>query len=168
MIAYAANFLDETYPLQGAQHRDAVQYRIVEGAVEVQLENGETTGLANPAQFMGYLGEEGEPSGILLKHNGLHIEIQIDRGDSIGKNEKAGVKDILVESALTTIQDCEDSIAAVDADDKVIVYGNWLGLMSGKLVEEFNKGDQVVRRTLNPDRIYKGCLLYTSPSPRDS
>ena len=100
VIAYAANFLDETYPLQGAQHRDAVQYRIVEGAVEVQLENGETTGLANPAQFMGYLGEEGEPSGILLKHNGLHIEVQIDREDSIGKNEKAGVKDILVEYLL--------------------------------------------------------------------
>ena len=126
------------------------------GSVEVQLENGETTGLANPDQFVGYLGDEREPSGILLKHNGLHIEIQVDREDSIGKNEKAGVKDVLVESALTTIQDCEDSIAAVDAEDKAVVYANWLGLMSGKLMEEFNKGDQVVRRTLNPDRTYKG------------
>ncbi len=156
VIAYAANFLNETYPLEGAQHQDAVQYRVVGGSVEVQLENGETTGLANPNQFVGYLGDEREPSGILLKHNGLHIEIQVDREDSIGKNEKAGVKDVLVESALTTIQDCEDSIAAVDADDKAVVYANWLGLMSGKLMEEFNKGDQVVRRTLNPDRTYKG------------
>ena len=156
VIAYAANFLNETYPVDGAQHQDAVKYRIVSGAVEIQLENGETTGLANPDQFVGYLGDEGEPSGILLKNNGLHVEIQIDRKSSIGQNEKAGVKDVLVESALTTIQDCEDSVAAVDADDKAVVYGNWLGLMSGKLVEEFKKGDEVVRRALNPDRIYKG------------
>jgi malate synthase len=156
VIAYAANFLNETYPLVGAQHQNVVQYRVAGGAVEVQLENGETTGLANPGQFVGYLGDESEPSGVLLKHNGLHVEIQVDREDSIGKNEKAGVKDILVESALTTIQDCEDSVAAVDADDKVVVYANWLGLMTGKLMEEFKKGDQVVRRTLNPDRTYKG------------
>ena len=156
VIAYAAKFLNESYPLQGAGHQDVCQYRVVADRLEVTLENSETTVLSDSDQFVGYLGSKDEPSAILLKHNGLHIEIQIDREDSIGKNEKGGVKDILVESALTTIQDCEDSVAAVDAEDKVIVYANWLGLMSGKLIEEFQKGDKTVRRTLNPDRTYKG------------
>ena len=156
VIAYAAKFLNESYPLQGATHQDVCHYRVVADRLEVTLENSETAVLSDSAQFVGYLGSKDEPSAILLKHNGLHIEIQIDREDSIGKNEKGGVKDILVESALTTIQDCEDSVAAVDAEDKVVVYGNWLGLMSGKLIEEFKKGDKVVRRTLNEDRTYKG------------
>ncbi len=154
VIAYAANVLNETFPIADARHEDVTQYRVVAGALQVELSGGHTAGLENPAQFVGYLGDAADPSGVLLKHNGLHMEIQIDRTDSIGKNEKAGVKDVLVESAVTTIQDCEDSVAAVDAEDKAVVYGNWLGLMNGKLAEEFKKGDRVVRRTLNPDRVY--------------
>jgi malate synthase len=154
VIAYAANFLNETYALAGATHQDVCKYRIENGSLSAEIDGGAKVELADPAQFAGYLGDASDPSGVLLKHNGLHAEIQIDRADSIGKNEKAGVKDILFESAITTIQDCEDSVSAVDADDKVVVYGNWLGLMTGRLVEEFRKGDQVVRRTLNPDRVY--------------
>lgn len=155
VIAYAANFLNETYPLDGATHESVTQYRMVDGVLQAEIEAGQSVGLVEPDQFVGYTGEANNPSGVLLKHNGLHAEIQIDRNDAIGKGEKAGVKDILMESALTTIQDCEDSVAAVDAQDKAVVYGNWLGLMSGKLMEEFAKGDKVVRRTLNPDRTYQ-------------
>ncbi len=153
VIEYAANMLNENYPLDGATHQDVTQYKVVDGALQADTDGG-TVGLADPAQFVGYTGDAADPSGVLLKHNGLHMEIQIDREDSVGKNEKAGVKDVLVESAITTIQDCEDSVAAVDAEDKAVVYGNWLGLMTGGLAEEFKKGDQVVRRTLNPDRTY--------------
>ena len=153
VIEYAANMLNETYPLDGATHQDVTQYKVVDGALQADTDGG-TVGLADPAQFAGYTGDASDPSGVLLKHNGLHMEIQIDREDSIGKNEKAGVKDVLVESAITTIQDCEDSVAAVDAEDKAVVYTNWLGLMTGNLTEEFTKGDRVVRRTLNPDRTY--------------
>lgn len=155
VIAYAANFLNGTYPLDGATHEAVTQYRIVDGVLQAEIEAGRSVGLVEPDQFVGYTGEANDPCGVLLKHNGLHAEIQIDRNDAIGKGEKAGVKDILMESALTTIQDCEDSVAAVDAQDKAVVYGNWLGLMSGKLMEEFAKGDKVVRRTLNPDRTYQ-------------
>ncbi|MFT7221935.1 MAG: malate synthase [Candidatus Azotimanducaceae bacterium] len=153
VIEYAAAFLNDTYPLDNASHVDVTQYSVVDGKLSAQVGSG-STGLQSPEQFVGYTGSAIDPSGVLLRHNGLHLEIQIDRNDFIGKNEKAGVKDLLVESALTTIQDCEDSVAAVDADDKAIVYGNWLGLMNGKLAEEFKKGDRVVRRTLNPDRVY--------------
>ena len=155
VIAYAANFLNEIYPLDGAVHQDVFKYQIIDGVFRAEVADGSAVVLSDPSQFVGYLGDDAEPSGVLLRHNGLHIEIQIDREDAIGKNEKAGVKDILVESAVTTIQDCEDSVSAVDADDKAVVYGNWLGLMNGKLVEEFSKGDSIVRRTLNPDRVYK-------------
>mgnify|MGYP001040452948 CR=1 FL=1 len=155
VIAYAVNFLNETYPLDGAVHQDVCKYQIIDGALSAEITDGSNVNLSDPSQFIGYLGDLVEPSGVLLKHNGLHIEIQIDREDAIGKNEKAGVKDILMESAVTTIQDCEDSVSAVDAEDKAVVYGNWLGLMNGKLVEEFWKGDSIVRRTLNPDRVYK-------------
>lgn len=153
VIEYAANFLNKNFPLAGAAHQEVTHYKVVDGAMVAETENGEV-GLASPDQFVGYTGGAAEPSGVLLRHNGLHIEIQVDREDSVGKNEKAGVKDVLVESAVTTIQDCEDSVAAVDADDKAVVYGNWLGLMRGDLAEEFSKGDTVVRRTLNPDRTY--------------
>ena len=156
VIEYATNFLNVTYPLDGGKHQDVTEYRVADGELVAEVEDGKTIGLTESNQFVGYLGEQGAPSGILLKHNGLHIEIQIDRSDSIGKNEKAGVKGILMESAISTIQDCEDSVAAVDAEDKVVVYSNWLGLMRGDLAEEFKKGDKVVRRTLNPDRVYKG------------
>ncbi|MBL6692095.1 MAG: malate synthase G [Pseudomonadales bacterium] len=153
VIEYAANMLNETYPLDGANHQDVTQYKVVDGALQADTDGG-TVGLKDPAQFAGYTGDAADPSGVLLKHNGLHMEIQIDREDNIGRNEKAGVKDVLVESAITTIQDCEDSVAAVDAEDKAVVYSNWLGLMTGNLAEEFAKGDRVVRRTLNPDRTY--------------
>ena len=153
VIEYAANMLNETYPLDGANHQDVTQYKVVDGALQADTDGG-TVGLKDPAQFAGYTGDAADPTGVLLKHNGLHMEIQIDREDNIGRNEKAGVKDVLVESAITTIQDCEDSVAAVDAEDKAVVYSNWLGLMTGNLAEEFSKGDRVVRRTLNPDRTY--------------
>ena len=154
VIAYAANMLNETFPLNGASHQDVCQYRVVNGALAAEVDNGSSVGLASPEQFVGYTGDAADPSGVLLKHNGLHMEIQIDREDAVGKDEKAGVKDVLVESAVTTIQDCEDSVAAVDAEDKAVVYGNWLGLMKGTLVEEFEKGGNTVRRAMNPDRQY--------------
>ncbi|SVB49084.1 uncharacterized protein METZ01_LOCUS201938, partial [marine metagenome] len=141
--------------LGGARHQEVACYRISDGALVCDTEAGVVT-LADPSQLIGYTGSAEDPSGVLLKHNALHIEIQIDREDDVGRNEKAGVKDVLVESAVTTIQDCEDSVSAVDAEDKAIVYGNWLGLMRGDLAEEFQKGDTVVRRTLNPDRVYNG------------
>lgn len=155
VIEYAANMLNDNFPLDGARHQDVCQYRVSENSLVAEIDGGATVALKSPEQFVGFLGEASEPSGVLLKHNGLHMEIQVDREDFIGKDEKAGVKDILVEAAVTTIQDCEDSVSAVDAEDKAVVYGNWLGLMRGDLVEEFQKGDRVVRRTMNPDRTYK-------------
>jgi len=154
VIAYAANMLNETFPLNGASHQDVCQYHVVDGALAAEVDDGSSVGLASPEQFVGYTGDAADPSGVLLKHNGLHMEIQIDREDAVGKDEKAGVKDVLVESAVTTIQDCEDSVAAVDAEDKAVVYGNWLGLMKGTLVEEFEKSGNTVRRAMNPDRQY--------------
>ncbi len=155
VIAYAAGFLNERAPLAGAAHEEVTQYAIVDGNLSCTLESSDAVGLADPGQLVGYVGEEDEVSGVLLLHNGLHIEIQIDRIDNIGKEHKAGVKDIYMESAITTIQDCEDSVAAVDAEDKTLVYRNWLGLMKGDLAEEFDKDGTVIRRTLNPDRTYK-------------
>ena len=154
VIAYAAGWLNEICPLSDGQHQDVCQYAVADGLMQATLDNDAVVGLADPTQFAGYSGAGEAPSCILLQHHGLHLEIQIDREDTVGKHEKAGVKDILVESALTTIQDCEDSVAAVDAEDKVLVYRNWLGLMKGDLVEEFTKGDTVMRRTLNADRMY--------------
>lgn len=154
VIAYAAGFLNERATLSGAVHQDVTQYAITDGVLACTTESGDTVGLADPAQLAGYLGEADDPTGVLLVHNGLHIEIQIDRADNIGKDHKAGVKDIYMESAITTIQDCEDSVAAVDAEDKTLVYRNWLGLMKGDLAEEFEKDGSVIRRTLNSDRTY--------------
>ena len=154
VIEFAAGFLNETTPLASGTHQDVTQYRIEGGAVVAQLEGGSSTGLADPAQFVGYVGDAADPSGVLLVQNGLHLEIQVDRADSVGEVHKAGVKDILIEAAVTTIQDCEDSVAAVDAEDKTVVYGNWLGLMTGELAETFEKGDETIKRTLNPDRSY--------------
>ena len=155
VIAFARNFLDQASALEeGSSHRDAISYCIEEGKLAVTLNNGNVVGLVNPEKLAGYQGTIEEPSAILFKNNGLHFEIQIDRNHPIGKDDDAGMKDILVESALTAIMDCEDSVAAVDAEDKVEVYRNWLGLMKGDLAATFTKGNKEVTRTLNPDRQY--------------
>ncbi|HEY8568023.1 malate synthase G [Microbulbifer sp.] len=156
VIAYARDFLDQAAPLSGASHRDVAAYRINGSLLEAELTNGKVAALKDSRQFAGYLGAQEAPDAILLGHNGLHFEIQIDRASPIGKTDKAGIKDILVESALTTIMDCEDSVAAVDAEDKVVVYRNWLGLMKGDLQEKLNKNGKEMLRTLNPDREYTG------------
>ncbi len=160
VVARAAEFLDATVPLAGASHADATAYAV--GAddqgqrqLRVILNDGNSTGLQDAAQFAGYI-NEAAPSSILLRHNNLHIDIQIDADDAVGAVHPAGVKDVVLESAITTIQDCEDSVAAVDADDKCVVYGNWLGLMKGDLQEVMDKGGRQIVRKLNPDREYTG------------
>ncbi|MGG1679984.1 malate synthase G [Neobacillus sp. NRS-1170] len=155
VIEFARNFLDQSASLKDASHKDAVSYTVADGTLEVTLSNGSTTGLLDEAKFVGYQGTQEAPSTILLKNNGLHFEIQIDRNHPIGRNDEAGVKDVFVESAITTIMDCEDSVAAVDAEDKVLVYRNWLGLMNGTLSATFEKGNKTMTRTLNPDRRYQ-------------
>ncbi|MCH7742165.1 MAG: malate synthase G [Proteobacteria bacterium] len=153
VIAYASNFLDESMPLANGKHREVTDYIVQKGRLVIRLESTETS-LADVGQFVGYNGDVSTPSAILLKRNGLHLEIQIDRIDPVGKDHKAGVKDVLMESAITTIQDCEDSVTAVDAEDKAVVYRNWLGLNKGDLAEEFEKDGKTIRRTMNPDRQY--------------
>ena len=154
VIAFARNFLDQAAPLADGSHVDSVSYRVQDGVLKVTLENGSVTGLKQPEKFVGYQGEAVEPTAILLKNNGLHVEIQIDPNSPIGQTDAAGVKDLVVEAAVTTIMDCEDSTAAVDADDKVLVYRNWLGLMKGDLVEDLEKGGKRITRRLNADREY--------------
>ncbi|MBT2645479.1 malate synthase G [Bacillus sp. ISL-34] len=155
VISFAKDFLDQVTPLKDHSHKDAVKYAVVDGKLAVTLRNGEITSLVEESKLVGNHGEYGKPSAILLKNNGLHFEIQIDRSHPIGKIDKAGVKDILMESTLTTIMDCEDSVAAVDADDKVLVYRNWLGLMRGDLAVIFKKDHKMMTRTMNPDRLYR-------------
>ncbi|MED3978856.1 malate synthase G [Priestia megaterium] len=154
VIAFAKNFLDEVVPLVQSSHAKVVQYSLENGKLVAQLNDGSLTELKEEEKFVGYQGEEEIPDALLFKNNGLHFEVQIDRTDSIGKTDDAGVKDILMEAALTTIMDCEDSVAAVDAEDKVDVYRNWLGLMKGDLTSTFKKGSQNMTRRLNPDRTY--------------
>jgi malate synthase len=154
VIAYARDFLNRHCPLSRGSHSDAKAYTVVNGALQVVLTDGQISSLAQPGQFRGHTGETNSPTSILLRHNGLHIEIQIDPGSPIGATDPAGVKDVVLEAALTTIQDCEDSVAAVDAEDKVVVYRNWLGLMRGDLVDTFDKGGKALTRTLNPDREF--------------
>lgn len=154
VIAYARGFLDQAAPLANGSHADSTSYFIKNQELVVVLKDGTETGLAQPEKFVGYKGAELEPSSVLLKNNNLHAEIQIDRNGAIGKEDAAGVNDVCLESAITTIQDCEDSVAAVDADDKCVVYGNWLGLMKGDLSETFEKGGNKLTRVMNPDREF--------------
>jgi malate synthase len=154
VIAFGRDFLDQSAPLKDASHKDSAGYSIQNGQLCVALRDGGETGLNDGSQLIGYNGSASNPTAILLKHNGLHFEIQIDRDSQIGKSDAAGVKDILMEAALTTIMDCEDSVAAVDAEDKVLAYRNWLGLMQGTLTEEIQKGGKTFTRRMNPDREY--------------
>ncbi|RFU64355.1 malate synthase G [Bacillus sp. V59.32b] len=158
VIQFAREFLDQAAPLKQASHIDAVRYSIDGGKLSVELRNGDKTGLEHVGKFAGFQGQPENPAAILLKNNGLHFEIQIDPNHPIGKTDEAGVKDVLMEAATTTIMDCEDSVTAVDAEDKVLVYRNWLGLMKGDLSATFSKGNKTMTRTLNPDRS------YTSPT----
>ncbi|UXV19303.1 malate synthase G [Pseudomonas fluorescens] len=156
VIAFARAFLDEAAPLAAGSHVDSTAYKIVDGKLVVGLKGGSNSGLRDDAQLIGFQGPAAEPTAILLKHNGLHFEIQIDASTPVGQTDAAGVKDVLMEAALTTIMDCEDSVAAVDADDKVVIYRNWLGLMKGDLAEEVAKGGKTFTRTMNADRVYTG------------
>jgi malate synthase len=157
VIAWVRDFLDRSAPLSGASWTEAAAFTVEQAALLVRLTNGQTTGLSDPSQFAGYLGKAGAPNQILLKKNRLHIEILIDPTTDIGRDDPARISDVWIESAITTIMDCEDSVAAVDAADKVIVYRNWLGLMKGDLTEEVSKGGRTFTRKLNPD------LDYTAP-----
>ncbi len=154
VITFGRDMLDSVAPLARGSHADASAYTVSEGALRVVFGRDETTTLVDPQAFAGYRGEEGAPTAVLLRHHGLHLEIVIDPAGRIGRTDRAGVEDILVESALTSIMDLEDSVAAVDAADKVLGYRNWRGLMDGSLAETVSKGGRSFTRTLNPDRQY--------------
>ena len=154
VIAFARRVLDESTPLAQGSHADATAYRIESGALVVEMQGGASTGLKDPAQFTGYQGNAANPSSVLLRHNGLHLDIRIDRSTAIGKTDAAGVSDLVLEAALSTILDLEDSVAAVDAEDKVLGYSNWLGILKATLTEEVAKGGKTITRGLNPDRVY--------------
>jgi malate synthase len=160
VIAYADEFLDQAIPLKRGRHEMVKEYRLANEnghiVLEAELKDHTVTGLCNPDKLIGFQGGFSTPTVMLFANHGLHLEIQLDNNHLIGKQHHAGVKDVYMESAMTTIQDCEDSVAAVDANDKVAVYRNWLGLMKGTLTEDVKKGDKVISRKLSPDRIYKG------------
>ena len=154
VIEFSKKFLDETFPLTSGSFADITAFQIKEGKLQITLADQSQVTINDEAKFEGFIGTEDNPTGILLKNNNLHMEIQIDRNHNIGSEDPAGIKDVLVESAITTIQDCEDSVAAVDGEDKAQVYENWLGLMKGDLAETFQKNDQTMTRVLNQDRDY--------------
>jgi malate synthase len=154
VIDWAREFLDDAAPLASGSHVGSTAYAVVDGGLQVTVSDGSTARLAAPEKFVGYLGEPSSPSSVLLCNNGLHIEIQIDPDSPIGSTDGAGVKDVVLESAVSTIMDFEDSVAAVDAEDKTQGYSNWLGLMKGDLSEEITKGDKTFTRVLNDDRVF--------------
>ena len=154
VIEYARHVLDRTAPLRRGSHLDSVGYRIKDGKLAVKLSDGSNTSLATASQLVGYQGEASKPSAVLLVHHGLHLDIRIDRATAIGATDPAGVCDLVLEAALSTILDLEDSVAVVDAQDKVLAYSNWLGILQGTLTESFDKGGQTLTRGLNPDRLY--------------
>ena len=154
VIAFAKNFLDETFPLKNGKFNKIVNFEFIKSEIVFTLDDNSKTTLLNKEQYIGYMDKGQGSYGLLFKNNNLHIEIQVDRSHPIGQEDPAGIKDILIESAITTIQDCEDSVAAVDAEDKIIVYRNWLGLMTGNLKRSFNKNGKYLTRELNGDRRY--------------
>ena len=156
VVAFARNFLDQSTPLAKGSHADAMSYSVSDGKLIVSLKDGSQSELKDAAQFVGYQGQASAPSSILLKNNGLHIDIRIDRSTPIGKDDAAGVADVVIESALSTILDLEDSVTVVDGDDKVTAYQNWLGILKGTLSEMVSKGGKFFTRTLNADREYIG------------
>ncbi|HDD1220000.1 TPA: malate synthase G [Escherichia coli] len=154
VIAWVRRFLDESLPLENGSYQDVVAFKVVDKQLRIQLKNGKETTLRTPAQFVGYRGDAAAPTCILLKNNGLHIELQIDANGRIGKDDPAHINDVIVEAAISTILDCEDSVAAVDAEDKILLYRNLLGLMQGTLQEKMEKNGRQIVRKLNDDRHY--------------
>ncbi|MDH4019800.1 MAG: malate synthase G [Xanthomonadales bacterium] len=154
VIAYARGVLDYAAPLASGSHTDSTAYRIENGVLKISLSDGACVTLADPEQFAGYTGSVENPASILIKNNLLHLDIQINPGSPVGSGDAAGISDVIVEAALTTIMDCEDSVAAVDAEDKALVYHNWLGLMKGDLEETLEKNGKTIVRKMNPDREY--------------
>lgn len=162
VIAFAKNFLDETFPLAQGSHSDAVKYSVEHNTLVIQLKSGESTTLKHKALFVGFNGDEQAPTEIVLKNNGLHVIIEIDATSPIGQTDAAGVKDLVLEAAITTIQDLEDSVAAVDAEEKVEGYRNWLGLMQGTLQESIEKNGKTITRKLSEDRTCKNLIGGTT------
>ena len=154
VIAWARDFLDSVAPLTGGRHRDTTTYSVIDGALLATLKDGTSVGLADPAKLAGYRGDAATPSAVLLRNNGLHVEINIDRDHPVGKDDAAGVRDVIVEAATTTIMDLEDSVSTVDAEDKVVAYRNWLGLNKGNLTDRFEKSGRTIDRKMNPNRQY--------------
>ena len=156
VIEFSKDFLDESVPLQSGNYKDVTGFKVENGDLVIAFSDQSSGSLSDKSQFIGFKGDPDNPASILFKNNNLHIDIQIDPEDSIGKDDPANIKDVVLESAVTTIQDLEDSVAAVDAEDKSLAYRNWLGLMKGDLKETFVKGDKEMTRSLNGDRSYTG------------